>query len=124
MNESNSSKTEHDEFFQASQNTMTEFTNNTQNNAENEIRSSGEDSSSGKADKVPNERENVAIFRDNRLEGKFVIKNVINHTIRNLSSVEISLLSKGLKFVPTAKKNDEEKLKRELEEYGRKLRLM
>ena len=114
MNESNSSKTEHDEFFQASQNTMTEFTNNTQNNAENEIRSSGEDSSSGKADKVPNERENVAIFRDNRLEGKFVIKNVINHTIRNLSSVEISLLSKGLKFVPTAKKIDEEKLKREL----------
>ena len=37
---------------------------------------------------------------------------------------EISLLSKGLKFVPSANKIDRAKLKRELEEYGRKLRLM
>ena len=36
----------------------------------------------------------------------------------------MSLLSKGLKFVPTANKIDQAKLKRELEEYGRKLRLM
>ena len=104
MNESNSSKTEHDEFFQASQNNMTEFANNIQNNAENDIRSSTEDSSSGKVAKVPNESENVAIFRGNRLEGKFVIKNVINLSRRNLSSEEISLLSKGLKFVPNASK--------------------
>ena len=59
-----------------------------------------------------------------RLEGKFVSKNVINLSKRNLSASEISLLSKGLKFVPTANKIDCAKLKTELEEYGRKLRLM
>ena len=40
-----------------------------------------------------------------RLEGK----NVINLSRRNLSASEISLLSKGLKFVPTANKIDCEK---------------
>ena len=59
-----------------------------------------------------------------RLEGTFVSKNVINLSRRNLSTSEISLLSKGLKFVPTANKIDRAKLKTELEEYGRKLRLM
>ena len=34
----------------------------------------------------------------------------------NLSEAEISLLSKGLKFVPTANKIDTAKLKMELEE--------
>ena len=37
----------------------------------------------------------------NRLEGKFVSKNVVNLSKRTLSSAEISLLSKGLKFIPT-----------------------
>ena len=37
---------------------------------------------------------------------------------------EISLLSKGLKFVPTTNKRDRAKLKMELEDYGRKLSLM
>ena len=97
---------------------MTEFVNNIQNNAENEIGSSAENSPSSNVGKVPNESENVAMFRENRLEGKFASKNVINLSRRNLSSAESSLLSKGLKFVPTAK------LKRELEEYGRKRRLM
>ena len=36
-------KIQQDEFFQASQNNMTEFINNVQNNAENEIRSSLKD---------------------------------------------------------------------------------
>ena len=67
---------------------MTEFINNMQNNAENEIRSSAEDSSSGEVDKVPNESENVAVFRGNRFEGKFVSKNVINLSRRNPSSAE------------------------------------
>ena len=74
MNESSSSKNEYDEIFQVSQNNMTEFVNIVQHNAENEIRSSAEDSSYGEVDKVPNERENVAMFRGNRLEGKFVRK--------------------------------------------------
>ena len=124
LNESNNSKNESDVFFQASQNNRTEFANNIQNNAENEIRNSAENSSSSKVENVLNESENVAMFRGNRLEGKFVSKNVINLSRRNLSSAEISLLSKGLKFVPTANKIDQANLKRELEEYGRKLRLM
>ena len=70
------------------------------------------------------EGNNVASQLGVRLEGKFVSKNVINLSRRNLSASEISLLSKGLKFVPTANKIDRAKLKRELEEYGRKLRLM
>ena len=53
-----------------------------------------------------------------------LVKMLINLSRRNLSPSEISLLSKGLKFVPTANKIDCAKLKTELEEYGRKLRLM
>ena len=64
------------------------------------------------------------MFRSNGLEGKFVSKNVINLSRRNLSTAEISLLSRGLKFVYTANKIDQAKLKRELEEYGRNLRLI
>ena len=92
MNESNSSKTEDDEFFQASQNNMMEFTNNIKNNVENEIRISPENSSSGAVDKVRNESKNVAMFKGNRSESKFVSKNFINLCRRNLSSAEISLL--------------------------------
>ena len=58
------------------------------------------------------------------LEGKFVSSNVINLSRRNLSEAKISLLSKDLKFVPTANKIDRAKLKTQLEEYGRKLRFM
>ena len=86
------------------------------------VRTSAEDSSSGGVDKVPNESENVAMFRGNRLEGKFVSKNVINLSRRNLSSAEISLLSKRFKFFPAANKIDQAKLKRELEEYGKNFR--
>ena len=66
----------------------------------------------------------VAMFRGNRREDKFVSKNVINLSRSNLPSAEIALLSKQLKFVPTANKIGQAKLKRELEEYGKKLRLM
>ena len=124
LNESINSKNESDVFFQASQNNLIEFVNNIQNNAENEIRKSAENSSSSKVHKVLSESENVAMFRANRLQGKFVSKNVINLSRRNLSPAEISLLSKGLKFVPIPNKIYQAKLKRELEEYGRKLRLM
>ena len=58
------------------------------------------------------------------LEGKFVSSNVINLSRKNLSEAKISLLSKDLKFVPTANKIDRAKLKTQLEEYGRKLRFM
>ena len=103
---------------------MTKLESNIQNNAENQIRSSAENSLSSKAGKVSNENDNVATFRGNWIESKFVSENFVNFSRKNLSSPEISLLSKGLKFVPTANKIDEAKLKRKLEEYGRKLRLM
>ena len=67
---------------------------------------------------------NIATYKGESLEGKFVTSNVINLSRRNLCEAEISLLSKGLKFVLTANKIDRAKLKTELEEYGRKLWLM
>ena len=60
---------------------------------------------------------------DNRLQGNFVSKNVVNLSRRNLTGSEISLLSKGLNFVPTSKTVDKAKLKMELEALGRLLRL-
>ena len=43
---------------------------------------------------------------------------------RHLPQDEISLLSKGLKFVPTRKHINKAKIKEGIEVYGRKLRLM
>ena len=60
---------------------------------------------------------------DGRLKGKFVSTNVINLSKRNLSENEISLLSKGLNFIPTCNKVDVARLKLELEQFGRMLRL-
>ena len=56
-----------------------------------------------------------------RLEGKFVSKNVVNLSKRQLD--EISLLSKGSKFIPTPSSINKAKLKENLEVLGRKLRL-
>ena len=67
---------------------------------------------------------NIATYKAERLQGKFVSSNVINLSRRNLSEAEISLLSKGFKFVPIANTIDRAKLKTELEEHGRKLRLI
>ena len=68
--------------------------------------------------------DNRAKLKDNRLKGKFVSNNVINLSQRQLTKSEISLLSKGLKFVPTPNRIDKAKLKQELEVFRRKLRLM
>ena len=43
----------------------------------------------------------IAEVIDGRLKGKFVSPNIINLSTRILSNAEISLLSKGLKFIPT-----------------------
>ena len=67
---------------------------------------------------------NTTSYKGLRLEGKFVSKNIINLARRNLYPPGISLLFKGLEFVPSANKLDLVKLKRELEENGRTLRLM
>ena len=58
-----------------------------------------------------------------RLDGKFVSENVVNLSKRVLSKAEISVLSKGLKFCPTAKEIDRAKIKEDLEKFGRKMRL-
>ena len=51
-----------------------------------------------------------AKLKDHRLEGKFVSKDVINLLQRQLTKSEISLLSKGLKFVFTPNRIDTAKL--------------
>ena len=66
--------------------------------------------------------ENVDITTD-RLTGKFVSQSVINLSKRELSKDEISLLSKGLKFCPTPRDLDRGKIKTDLEQFGRRLRL-
>ena len=70
-----------------------------------------------------NVRDNAGKILDGRLQSNFVSKNVVNLSKRNLTDCEISLLSKGLNFVPTSNKIDKTKLKRELEALGRMLRL-
>ena len=68
--------------------------------------------------------DNRAKLKNNRLNGKFISKNVINLSQRQQTKSEISLLSKELKFVPTPDRIDKAKLKEELEVFGRKLTLM
>ena len=65
-----------------------------------------------------------ATIRNNRYEGKYVNANVINLPNRHLPKDEVSLLSKGLQFVPTPKHINKAKIKEEIEVYGRKPRLM
>ena len=70
-----------------------------------------------------NANSNQAILLENRLKGNFVRKNVVNLSKRKLNGTDISLLSKGLNFVPTCNNMDNAKLKMELEAFGRMLRL-
>ena len=67
---------------------------------------------------------NAATLLDGRYECKFVSPNIINLPKCHLSKHEISLLSKGLKFIPTLKHINKARIKEELETYGRKRRLM
>ena len=64
---------------------------------------------------VRNANGNQALLLENRLKCNFVSKNVVNLSKRNLNDAEISLLSKGLNFVPTRNNIDKAKLKMELE---------
>ena len=58
-----------------------------------------------------------------RLKGKCVSKNVVNLSKPKLSKSEISVLSKCLKFIPTCNTIDKVKLKIEIKQFGRMLRL-
>ena len=70
-----------------------------------------------------NVKDNVVKMLNNKLQGNFVSKNVVNLSRRNLTGSEITLLSKRLNFVPTSNTIDKAKLKMELEALGRILRL-
>ena len=70
-----------------------------------------------------NEEGNEATILKGRLKGRFVSKNVVNLSKRKLSKSEISLLSKGLKFITTSNTIDKAKLEIVLEAFGRMLRL-
>ena len=65
----------------------------------------------------------IAVEQEGRLKGVYVSENVLNLSKRVLNEAEISLLSKGLKFVPTPNFVDKAALKQDLERFGRKLRL-
>ena len=56
--------------------------------------------------------------------GNFVSSNVVNLSSRHFSKDEISPLSKGLKFILTHKHVNKDKIKEEIEVYGRKLKLI
>ena len=60
----------------------------------------------------------------NRSQGNLVSENVVNLSKRYLTDSQISLLSKGLHFVPPSNTLDKAKLKTELEALGRVLRLI
>ena len=70
-----------------------------------------------------NKEGNEIFTLNGQIKGKFVSKNVVNLSKRKLAKAKISLLSKGLKFVPTSNHINKAKLKMELESYGRMLRL-
>ena len=57
----------------------------------------------------------VKMLNSNRLQVNFASKNIVNLSRQNLTDSEISLLSKGLNFVPTSFTIDKAKLKTELE---------
>ena len=62
-------------------------------------------------------------LEQSRLKGTWVSENVFNLSKKCLTKDEVSLLSKGLNFCPTPKDFDKAEVKRDLEEFGRRLRL-
>ena len=91
-----------------------------ENNERKEVNSacdfvSGElsEDNSNDSEVVQETDDNRAKLKDNRLEGKFFSKNVINLSQRQLTKSEISLLPEGLKFVPTPNRIDKTKFKQE-----------
>ena len=83
-----------------------------------------EESISGSSEQDILGENNIAEVIDGRLKGKFVSPNVINLSTRILSKAGISLLSKGLKFIPTPASVNKALIKEELECFCRKLRLL
>ena len=70
-----------------------------------------------------NLKDNAEKMLNNRSQGNFVSKNVMNLSKRNLTDFEICLLSKEHNFVLTSTTIDKSQLKMELDALGRVLRL-
>ena len=70
-----------------------------------------------------NEEGNDIFNLKGRIKAKFVIENVVYLSRQKLTKVEISLVPKGLNFVPTNNNIKRAKLKKELETYCRMLRV-
>ena len=64
---------------------------------------------------------NQTVLLENRLKRRFIIKNVVNLSKRNLNDVEIYLLSKRLNFLSACKNIYKAKVKMKLEAFGRML---
>ena len=60
------------------------------------------DVNTGSVDNKLNVKDNAAKMLDNRLQGTFVSKNVVNLSRRSLADSEISLLSKVRNFILTS----------------------
>ena len=73
------------------------------------------------SDSIPDRLSNAASLEGNIYKTNFVSPIVINLSMRNLTKDEISLLSKGLQFVPTRKHFNEALLREDLENLGIKL---
>ena len=65
----------------------------------------------------------VKMDANGRIEGRFENNRVFNLSKRALTESEISISSKGLKFVTTSKETDYSQIKINLENFGRRLRL-
>ena len=64
----------------------------------------------------------TASMRDERLQGHFCSDTVFNLSNRVLSENEIKVLEKGLDFAPTQRKIDEPELRKDFEEFCRRMR--
>ncbi|CAB4028918.1 Hypothetical predicted protein, partial [Paramuricea clavata] len=64
----------------------------------------------------------VQASNNDRLVGHFISENVFNLSHKVLNETEISVLSKGLQFVPTTFKIDEEDLRKDFNEFTRRMR--
>ena len=64
----------------------------------------------------------VQASNNDRLVGHFTSENVFNLSHKILSETEIRVLSKGLQFVPTSFKIDEVDLRKDFNEFSRRMR--
>ena len=64
----------------------------------------------------------VQLSNNDRLVGHFTSENVFNLSHKILSETEIRVLSKGLQFLPTSFKIDEVDLRKDFNEFSRRMR--